>query len=256
VPHLNYLVEGRLGVVLALFKAAAESGHEQHQKDLLLSLIDVFVKKNNSSPSAVRKELAKTLVYLNNTPKNTYKLKKSRNKTERTSPFSPLGCQILGTLFNFDPNLSFDVINSFTRMDKAILLALCKDINGSRFVEGFLDSPIKEKHKLSLFQNLVGNFGEIALDRYGSHCVEKLYKNINLDHKKVIAEELIKISEQLSNERHGGFVINCCKLDIFRLNEESWARAEEKEENKKIMFQEFLVKNEKGKKKYKKQIRK
>jgi len=144
---------------------------------------------------------------------------------------------------DFDSDISKEVISGFTGIDKATIIALCKDKQGSIFIEQFIDSKVKDDHKISFFETLEGHFGEIALDSFGSHCIEKLYKYSDLNHKQRITEELIKISEQLINEKHGGFVVKCCKLDLFGFSKESWIRAEEKEKRKKEIFEEFLVEN-------------
>eukprot|EP01122_Echinamoeba_exundans_P009550 TRINITY_DN340_c0_g1_i2.p1 TRINITY_DN340_c0_g1~~TRINITY_DN340_c0_g1_i2.p1 ORF type:complete len:655 (-),score=111.48 TRINITY_DN340_c0_g1_i2:52-2016(-) len=243
------LFRGRAGVIAKLAKKAAQ--FPDIQRDFVRSLAKGLLLFQTVVPTAdtasdekalaeVRSKLTPTLLRFKNAPKHTFKQRRHRDDQEQQ--FSPLGCGILECLVAFQYDLVKFVAKSFVELDvEKDIVPMAKDNSASRVLEQFLLSPsITVKLKQQLIEKLRGRYGELALNQAASHVVEKCYAAAELSRKEVIASELSAVEPQLSNLRHGKFVLQTCRVLQYKQKKDDWLAAEEGVQKKKALFDDIL----------------
>jgi PAS domain-containing protein len=63
-----------------------------------------------------------------------------------------------------------------------------------------------------------------ALERFGGYCVEKLYHAVDLEHKRLIMEELAFGIHRLSSTVAGKFLLHSLKVEDFKHRTGEWAQ--------------------------------
>jgi hypothetical protein len=65
---------------------------------------------------------------------------------------------------------------------------------------------------------------QLALERFGGYCVEKLYHSVDLEHKRLIMEELAFGIHRLSSTVAGKFLLHALKVEDFKHRTGEWAQ--------------------------------
>ncbi len=68
------------------------------------------------------------------------------------------------------------------------------------------------------------NVSQLALERFGGYCVEKLYHAVDLEHKRLIMEELAFGIHRLSSTVAGKFLLHSLKVEDFKHRTGEWAQ--------------------------------
>lgn len=158
------------------------------------------------------------------------------------SNYSIHGALLLQTVVNFPADSNRIVIQSFMDLTSPVLRHLSLHPVGCRVVEAYIVSQqVGLKAKKRLLKSLAGNYADLAMDKYGSHIVDKLWSQVaDMDDKEQIAEELLKSLSALQNSHHGKFVVRNCRLENYKREREQWRKKEAGADRRKEMFKEFL----------------
>ncbi|GAB6021063.1 hypothetical protein CHUAL_003697 [Chamberlinius hualienensis] len=130
------------------------------------------------------------------------------------------GSLMLQNMFNFQkPVVACD---SLLQMEIKYLIQLFCDPCGSRIIDSFiLSKTVGEKRRQSLAEKLKGNLITLSVDKFGSRCVETLWRSSELKLRQEIVEELAENRKQLRNH-FGYFVFNLCELDLYKNEPKKW----------------------------------
>lgn len=168
--------------------------------------------------------------------------KKKKSGKRAVSPFSPIGCRLVQSLMLFPFDCVDFLLNSFLALDTEYLLTMGLDSAASRVVEAYLDescaAPVK--HKLKLIRTMHGVYGKLAVDRCGSHIVEKCYKAADVNVKAMIADELVVDEKKLDAEKYGKAVLIKCKIGAYKMKKEAWTEKAASIDKKRKMFEDIL----------------
>jgi len=261
---------GRAGVLLKLAEAFHRFSEisKKDKRTLGTSIRDVFMVKNETSqsgketmpaeadtgkpPKKDHKASAKEnqqvfdlrgLLQIKSSAreayKPTYKKKKSTNKV---SAFSPVGCLLVQSLMKFPFDCVDFLFNTFLTLDAEFLVSMGTDSAASRVIEAYLDDSCRAppKHKMKLIKAMKGHYAKLAIDRCGSHIVEKCYKTANIKVKTLIAEELMTDEKKLDAEKYGKAVLIKCKIGQYKMKKEAWQDKASSIDKKRKMFEDIL----------------
>ena len=262
-PNMAEFYSGRSGVIVSLTQACLR--FPSAQPSTLEDIIASVASFSGSTPEELKKAgFCKTILGLSNAPKHVFKKKKAieRNNQRKHKKdegeegeaqaaqdyepieFSPIGCQLLATLFKFDPKVVDFVLNDFVAMDTRHLLDMALNRNASRTFEAFLLSPaVSYSTKQTFSQNFAKEESfvtRLALDKSGSHVLDQLFFSSTVDTKVLFAEAVLSVEKALSAIHHGKFVLNNLRISEFRRNKDAWMKVESSKLTKKKAFDEIL----------------
>lgn len=84
---------------------------------------------------------------------------------------------------------------------------------------------------------------QLAMDKYGSHIVDRCWTLVDVKTKETIADELLTKEDELKASHYGRFVVRNCGLDHYKKTKPVWIEKERALEKKKKMFADLLEKN-------------
>lgn len=88
-----------------------------------------------------------------------------------------------------------------------------------------------------------GTYQELAVSKYGSRALEKIFFAAATDQKVKIMEELCHKSQILNSTMFGQFILTKLKVELYKKSFHNWKSSIEKEEKTKDMFKDILTKN-------------
>ena len=160
-----------------------------------------------------------------------------------TNNFSLHGSLLMQHMFSFPAEASRLVVQSFLELPTETLLHLALNHVGCRVIEAFISSPeIGLKAKKKLLRSFSKHFADLAMDKYGSHIVDKLWSQVaDIGDKERVAEELLESLAALQNSHHGKFIVRNCRLENFKREKDSWREKEAGIDRRKEMFKDILA---------------
>lgn len=154
--------------------------------------------------------------------------------------FHPHGGKLLESLSGFQAILFKPIMNSIIAIDGTRLKEMACSNIGSRVLEAISRADVGLKRKASLLKKLKGHYGALALDKFGSHVVDRFWAIAELKNKTWIAEELLKDESAIKATFHGKHVLKNCRIEFFKRGQAKWAGSITSNEKKREMFDEFF----------------
>lgn len=154
--------------------------------------------------------------------------------------FHPHGGKLLESLSGFQAILFKPIMNSIIAIDGTRLKEMACNNIGSRVLEAISRADVGLKRKASLLKKLKGQYAAMALDKFGSHVVDRFWAIAELKNKTWIAEELLKDESAIKATFHGKHVLKNCRIDFFKRKQSDWAGKITSNEKKREMFDEFF----------------
>ncbi|KAK9768120.1 Nucleolar protein 9 [Basidiobolus ranarum] len=155
--------------------------------------------------------------------------------------FHPQGALMLQSLLLFPEEHNSLVMNSYLSQPLDVTYSWTLDPVGSRVIESFLTSPnVSLKAKRKIIRSFAGKYHEMAMDKYGSHMVDKCWAVSDIELKEKIATELVLNEKVVASCFHGKFILRNCQIDQFKRKREEWVEKEKGVERKKEMFKDIL----------------
>eukprot|EP00050_Salpingoeca_kvevrii_P021575 m.112597 g.112597 ORF g.112597 m.112597 type:complete len:753 (+) comp9403_c0_seq1:138-2396(+) len=229
----DLLAENRTLVVVKTIEAAAR--YHQHEKQVLKALFDAF----HITPEHFK--ICATLVLALTTTERREELIKEETPMHEDDKWTQAGSMILQALFALDDAICMPVIDSLLSLEGSELEAMGKHKYGSRALEAFLTHVTTPKKKKKLLRRLKSHFTALAVDKFGSHTVDRCWKAADLESKSAIAEELVENEHTLKASFHGKFVARNCRLDEFRRKRKDWAERFESMDRKYALFADIFA---------------
>ena len=158
-----------------------------------------------------------------------------------SAPLNPQGCALLCQFSRFPESHAKSLVDGLLRCSEKEILELSRHAAGSRVIEAFLvGGAMSAKALKRLSRHFKGHLSQIAMDKYGSHVIEKLWKLSPLPAKNTMMEELAESKEKLESSPHGRLVIRNCRLDQFIRKREDWVKEEQTQTTKRNLFDEII----------------
>ncbi|KAI9006925.1 armadillo-type protein [Hyaloraphidium curvatum] len=152
------------------------------------------------------------------------------------------GSLLVQHLLAFPAAENKDVVHWILDLSPDTLASLAKHPLGGRVIEAFiLSSNVGIKLRRKLVRRFGGSFAGLAMDKYGSHVVDKLWAHVaDIDDKEKIAGELLESLVALQNNHHGRFVVRNCRLESFKQQRDTWRQREIGVDRRRDMFKAIL----------------
>jgi nucleolar protein 9 len=157
-------------------------------------------------------------------------------------PVQALGCTLLAAI----PSALCEAtlkpfVDSLLDFSSQDLVNLSLNPQGSRAIEAFLiASSVSETANRRLVRKLTGHFAQLAVDKFGSHVVERCWAMSKVDLKNAVMEELLTAKTKLQDSQHGRMVWKNCKVEQFERRQADWVKEEAAAERKKSYFADIL----------------
>ncbi len=163
-----------------------------------------------------------------------------------TNNYSLHGSLLMQHMFSFPAEASRPVVQSFLELPTEILLHLALNPVGCRVIEAFISSPeVGLKAKKKLLRSFSKQYAALAMDKYGSHIVDKLWSQVaDIADKERVAEELLESLAALQNNHHGKFIVRNCRLENFKREKDAWREKEAGIDRRNEMFKDILAPEE------------
>lgn len=78
------------------------------------------------------------------------------------------------------------------------------------------------RHGGLCFLALQDHWGDLAVDKFGSHVLQRAWHCCELADKKQMAKELLKVEKQLEESLYGRIVFLSCRLSQYRNEPKRW----------------------------------
>lgn len=164
-----------------------------------------------------------------------------KDQINSSAPLNPQGCALLCQFARFPESQAKCLVDGLLRLSEKEILDLSRHAAGSRVIEAFLvGGSMSAKAMQRVGRHFKGNLAQIAMDKYGSHVVEKLWKLSPLANKNTIMEELAQSKEKLESSPHGRLVVRNCRLDQFIRKREDWVKDEQTQTTKRNLFDDII----------------
>ncbi|KAJ3379656.1 Nucleolar protein 9 [Lobulomyces angularis] len=152
------------------------------------------------------------------------------------------GSLISQHIFSFFPSeFVLKLEESFLSLPVEDILKYVKHHSLSRVVEALIKSrKTKLDTKWKLCDILLGNWCDLAKDKYASHIIEKLWQFIDVPRKTIIAKELIAKKTILENDKFGMIILRNLNVANFDFKTEEWKKKEGLVEKKRKLFQDII----------------
>lgn len=165
----------------------------------------------------------------------------SKQNLNSSAPLNAQGCALLCQFARFPESQAKSLVDGLLRCSEQEILDLSRNAAGSRVIEAFLvGGAMSPKALQRISRHFKGNLSQIAMDKYGSHVIEKLWKLSPLAAKNTIMEELAESKEKLESSPHGRLVVRNCRLDQFIRKREDWVKEEQTQTTKRALFDDIL----------------
>lgn len=157
-------------------------------------------------------------------------------------PVQALGCTLLAAIPSALSEATLKpFVDSLLDFSSQDLVNLSVNPQGSRAIEAFLTaSSVSETANRRLVRKLTGYFAQLAVDKFGSHVVERCWAMSKVDLKNAIMEELLTAKAKLQDSQHGRMVWKNCKVEQFERRQADWVKEEAAAEKKKAYFADIL----------------
>lgn len=160
---------------------------------------------------------------------------------DSSASLNPQGCSLLCQFARFPESHAKSLVDGLLRLSEKEVLDLSRHAAGSRVIEAFLvGGAMSPKAMQRLGRHFKGHLAQIAMDKYGSHVVEKLWKLSPLAAKNTMMEELAESKEKLESSPHGRLVVRNCRLDQFIRKREDWVKEEQTQSTKRSLFDDII----------------
>jgi hypothetical protein len=165
----NLLFNYRAGIIVSIFEIAIKF------PDCQLKVVSMLLGALHAVENDRHDEVVFLILYL-------YTFDKFQNKLWQ--PIANLqGCLIIQHLMKFESKNIEIIVNSILKIPSDVKISLVKDQTSSRLIESVLDSTTSKKNKRSIIESFVGEFCDLACDKYASHFVDKCFNNSNIEFK-------------------------------------------------------------------------
>lgn len=165
----------------------------------------------------------------------------TKDQVNTSAPVNPQGCALLCQFARFPESQAKCLVDGLLRFSEQEILDLSRHAAGSRVIEAFLvGGAMSAKAMQRVGRHFKGHLAQIAMDKYGSHVVEKLWKLSPLANKNTMMEELAQNKEKLESSPHGRLVVRNCRLDQFIRKREDWVKEEQTQTTKRSLFDDII----------------
>lgn len=170
----------------------------------------------------------------------TLKLKPYKILLEDKSNFVHLhGALILQAMLKF--NKPIKIVQCLLNMKNTELGEIFSSQKGSHIVDAFIESGfIGEKSRERLIKHMDGCYLEMAISRFGSWAVEKLFNSAFDQQKARIVKELAENCTQLNGSPSGRLINSKLRVDTYRLSPDQWRTAFNKGAKVEKLFKNIL----------------
>ena len=135
---------------------------------------------------------------------------------------------------------TFTLYSLLNQSDDQILSWSC-DAVASRVIEAFLASPeVRIKSKKKFVYKHLHLIPDMAIDKYGSHIVEKCWYGADLPTKEKIAETLLEHKQRLQSSTHGNIVWNKLHMCDYERSHSDWLKKQESVQKKQQLFSDLF----------------
>ena len=164
-----------------------------------------------------------------------------KSEMNSTGAVNPQGCALLCNFARFPESQAKSLVDGLLRLSEDEILSLARNAAGSRVIEAFLvGGGMSAKALQRVGRHFKSHLAQVAMDKYGSHVVEKLWKLSPLTAKNSMMEELAASKEKLESSQHGRLVVRNCRLDQFMRKREDWVKEEQTQTTKRGMFDDII----------------
>lgn len=84
-------------------------------------------------------------------------------------------------------------------------------------------------------------YQELAISKYGSRALEKIFGVSSIEMKKLIMEELSNKSQLLNSTMFGQLISTNLKVDLYKKSFQTWKTAMDKESKVKEVFKDIIA---------------
>ncbi|KAL7745966.1 Nucleolar protein 9 [Sorochytrium milnesiophthora] len=163
------------------------------------------------------------------------------DQVDQGRSFSVPGSTLAQAVLSFPEAHHRELVNSILQVPVNDLKPLLKTSVTSYIFDAFLQSPtVLDKAKRKLLFTVLPILADLAVDRCGSHMVERLWALADVATKEKMAEQLITGSDRLQNSTHGSIIWRKCHLGTFARKKQTWREQLAGADRKRDMFKEFL----------------
>eukprot|EP00041_Stephanoeca_diplocostata_P037737 m.1441828 g.1441828 ORF g.1441828 m.1441828 type:complete len:775 (-) comp25095_c0_seq6:4291-6615(-) len=161
--------------------------------------------------------------------------------TSNTVPmvYDQHGARLVQALLRFSGTEVVRLTSSLLSLDGDVFVKMARHAVGSHVLEGLLSCDISVKKKTKLLNKFKGSFSSLAMDKFGSHVVDRCWSQADIKTKEWVAAEFLDNEEELQNNFHGRLILRNCKIDYFKRKREDWVQQERGNERKRKVFDEF-----------------
>lgn len=87
---------------------------------------------------------------------------------------------------------------------------------------------------------VLGHCLKIALTKFGSRCLDVMFRQANIANKERITAELATVYSELSNSYYGRFALIHCKVEQYKKAADTWRLKQTQTSRKREMFEDIL----------------
>jgi len=155
--------------------------------------------------------------------------------------FHVAGCALLQDLLKLEEPHSTLYANSLVNLDTATLVRMAQSPSASHVLDTWLmDGPCSIPLKQKLIRRMCPHVVELAKTRFGSRCVENMYKASSVKVKGDIAAALSDETKQLEQNFFARMTLRNCRVLDYTRQQEEWRQKHEAGDNRRKMFQSIL----------------
>ena len=125
---------------------------------------------------------------------------------------------------------------------ETFLMTMAKDQITARALESVLtSSEIIFKSKRKILKSYTGQFKVLAMNKSGSHVLDKCWAIADISLKEKIAAELYEYREELAADFFGRLMLRNFRIDEFGRRKSEWASKQTTREKRKVKSVEPAV---------------
>ncbi|KAI8800486.1 armadillo-type protein [Cladochytrium replicatum] len=151
------------------------------------------------------------------------------------------GSLVLQGLVGFEQKHNKVIVESVLAQRPTVVFNWARDATSSRVLEGVLESKtVAEDRKKRLVKMFQEQFGEMSVDKYGSHVVDKCWDFADVETKVQMMEEFVKSERKMQQSVYGQAVQRRVGVERFKRKRSEWVVHEEGRDRKRSMFDDLV----------------
>uniref|UniRef100_H2YBU2 PUM-HD domain-containing protein n=1 Tax=Ciona savignyi TaxID=51511 RepID=H2YBU2_CIOSA len=222
---------GKYGVLIKVAERCCQ--HSQYQSQFVKALLKTLHCETDERKIFLVPLVVGFLTFEKYFPTSTIDL----NKIPLLRNITYHGSLLLQILLKFEKK--FVVVKSFLEIPSQHFVALACNASGSHLVDILFSSEkVRLKRKNSLVEKVKSDLHKLACDKYGSRVLENIWRQSSLKIKVAIAESLAP--HDLTNNQWGKHVHRNFALKLFTERNSTWLEQQERFDNKRKLFKQFM----------------